>query len=160
MTFSRLTALLLVLSACNLALMVPGGLVETRVFPDYSVAVLAAFNIFLTVLGLGSLILAWQVWRNGASGPLAPAAGLAFAAVYLADLLVIFPVSPTPMPPLLTSLETIGTVLGISLCGVGLRAMSSGDRPAAEQSRLSVGTLILLAGVAAGIVTFATLAAK
>ncbi|MEN3752208.1 hypothetical protein ABC733_04255 [Mangrovibacter sp. SLW1] len=37
---------LLILSAINLALMVPGGFVENRHFSGYSVVVLSAFNIF------------------------------------------------------------------------------------------------------------------
>ena len=61
----HLVALLLALSAINLALMIPGGFVETRDFSAYPASVLAAFNIFLTVLGLGSLVLAWLTWRGG-----------------------------------------------------------------------------------------------
>ena len=60
MTPRHLVALLLALSAINLALMIPGGFVETRDFSAYPASVLAAFNIFLTVLGLGSLVLAWD----------------------------------------------------------------------------------------------------
>lgn len=37
---------LLILSAVNLALMIPGGFVENRHFPGYSVTVLSTFNIF------------------------------------------------------------------------------------------------------------------
>ena len=61
MTLARTLAALLFLSAVNLALMIPGGLVETRSFPGYGVATLGAFNVFLTVLGLGSLVLAYRV---------------------------------------------------------------------------------------------------
>lgn len=46
---------LLIVSAVNLALMIPGGFVEMRDFSTYSSLVLGLFNTFLTILGLGSL---------------------------------------------------------------------------------------------------------
>lgn len=160
MILSRTVALLLALSAVNLALMVPGGLVETRSFPGYSVVVLIAFNVFLTVLGLGGLILSWRVWRSGAVGALSPVAGFAFTAVYLADLLEVFPVSTIPMPPLLATLEIIGTVLGIALSGFGSRAVMQRNYHDTGQFRLPPGALALLAALSVGIVIYATLAAK
>ena len=160
MTYSRVVAVLLALSAVNLALMVPGGFVETRNFPAYPVAVLAAFNVFLTVLGLGSLILSWQVWRRQVVGWFAPAIGIAFAAVYLSDLFVIFPVSTTPMPPVLTALECVGTVLGVALIGFGWQAKKQTKAAQNGQPHVSVGAAILLAAVTIGIVVFATMAAK
>mgnify|MGYP000271173637 CR=1 FL=1 len=64
MSHRHLVALLLALSAINLALMIPGGFVETRDFSAYPASVLAAFNIFLTVLGLGSLVIGLAVARG------------------------------------------------------------------------------------------------
>lgn len=59
---------LLIASAVNLSLMVPGGFVETRDFSAYPAIVLGAFNVLLTVLGLGSLVLAVIVARKGSGG--------------------------------------------------------------------------------------------
>lgn len=56
---------LLIASAVNLSLMAPGGFVETRDFSAYPAIVLGAFNVLLTVLGLGSLVLAVIVARKG-----------------------------------------------------------------------------------------------
>ena len=164
MTHSRIVGLLTLLSALNLTLMVPGGFVETRVFPHYSVAVLAAFNIFLTVLGLGCFILAYAALRHGRTGMLPIVAGLVFVAVYVADLLHIFPVSANPMSTTLTILECIGTLLGVLLVAAGVRSLSL-QQPSAQgdgggvPNGLSRGLLMTLIAIGVGIVIFATLSA-
>ena len=109
----RVTALFLLLSALNLAAMVPGGLVETRSFPAYPPTVLAAFNLFLSGLGLGSLALAAIVWRRGAGTIWPLAAGIAYVAVYTLDLAALFPIGAQPMPRLLMTLEAAGVFLAV-----------------------------------------------
>ncbi|SNY93625.1 hypothetical protein SAMN04515647_3936 [Cohaesibacter sp. ES.047] len=160
MTHSRIVGILVLLSALNLALMVPGGFVETRVFPHYSVSVLAAFNVFLTILGLGSFILAYAALRYGRTGMWPVVAGVAYVAVYVADLLHIFPVSQNPMSTVLTTLESVGTVLGVMLIVASIRSVSAsqGDRGGVP-SGLSRGLLFVLSAVGIGIVIFATLSA-
>ncbi|GEO85405.1 MULTISPECIES: hypothetical protein [Alphaproteobacteria] len=121
MTISRFAVVaLLVASALNLSLMVPGGFVETRDFSAYPAIVLGAFNVFLTVLGLGSLVLAFVLARNGKGYGLSALAGLAFVCVYLLDLIRVFPVTPNPMSLLLATLEWLGTGLGGALVVVAI----------------------------------------
>lgn len=163
MTARKTTALLILLSAVNLALMVPGGFVETRAFPDYPVAVIGGFNVFLTVLGLGALLLVWPLWRHGRPRALALAASVAFFAVYAADLAELFPVSTTPMPPLLFTLEWLGIVLALAALAAALAIRPATtdthtDTRRADTRRLAA-LLLPLAGLGAAIVIFATRAA-
>ena len=153
----HLLALLLALSAINLALMIPGGFVETRDFSAYPASVLAAFNIFLTVLGLGSLVLAWLTWRGGVRRVWSMAAAVGFAAVYLLDLFEIFPVTPVPMSALLETLEWLGTTLAVLL---GVAVVAAGRGEGGPQVAAIPRGLALVLGIAGiGIVIFATIAA-
>lgn len=161
MTVSRLVVVLLIASTVNLALMVPGGFVETRDFSAYPAGVLAAFNLLLTVLGLGSLVLAGVVARTRGGRGLSALAGLAFAVVYLLDLGAIFPVTPDPMSTLLAALEWIGAGLGMVLAAVSAGLDRRGPalrmgRPAASLRWPAAGAVVLLA---LAIVVFATRAA-
>ncbi|MCE8418693.1 hypothetical protein LZ190_08235 [Rhodovulum sulfidophilum] len=156
---TRGLAALLVLSTLNLTLMVPGGFVETRNFPGYSVTVLAAFNVFLTLLGLGSLILAYRVLKSGRVGIFPALAGAAFMAVYLLDLATIFPVAAAPMSSTLATMEWIGTFLGLALLAAGGWLAVSQDKRPAGSSRLPLGLLVAMGVVTVVIVTFATLSA-
>ena len=156
---NRVLASLLAMSALNLALMVPGGFVETRSFPGYSVAVLAGFNIFLTVLGLGSLILAYRVLRSGQRGLLPILAGVAFVLVYGLDLAKIFPVAAVPMSKTLASMEWLGTLLGLATAAVGCRVFLTADDQQTQKASLPLWLLISLGLAALVIVVFATLAA-
>lgn len=159
MTRLNLVCALLVLSALNLVLMVPGGFVETRTFPGYDVAVIAAFNIFLTCLGLGSLLLAYRIVRTGRIGVAPVLAGVSFVAVYVADLAVIFPISEVPMSALLETLEWIGTVLGLALLVTALQPAPAGETAAPARQGLPRGAVISLVVLALGIVTYATISA-
>ncbi|KIZ43351.1 MULTISPECIES: hypothetical protein [Rhodopseudomonas] len=151
-------AALLVASALNLALMVPGGFVETRDFSAYPFLVLGAFNVFLTVLGLGSIMLAYVVIKAGKGYRWSALAGVAFIAVYLLDLGGIFPVPPNPMSTLLATLEWIGTALGLALATASLllpRRATANAAPSATPSwprpvMVGLGLLALI------IVAFAT----
>ena len=159
MTHSRAVSFLLILSAVALALMVPGGFVENRSFPGYSIAVLAGFNIFLTLLGLGSLVLAYRILRTGKTGVLPICAGLGFVLVYLSDLAHIFPISTMPMSFALTLLECIGTVLGAALALVGFLSLRQSDVSRQQDIQLPRWFLILMALSAGAIVVFATVSA-
>ena len=157
---TRGLAALLVLSAVNLALMVPGGLVETRNFPGYGVAVLAAFNLFLTLLGLGSLVLAFRVLRSGRGGAFSVLAGAAFMAVYLLDLATVFPIAAAPMSTTLAAMEWTGTVLGLATMAAGAWLAFAQGKQQARSSRLPLGLLIAMGVMTVAIVTFATLSAR
>lgn len=154
-----LVAALLVASAVNLALMVPGGLVETRSFPGYGVSTLAAFNVFLTVLGLGSLLLGYHLWRGGRAGLWPLLAGIGYVAVYLADLGHVFPISATPMSATLLTLEWIGTLLGAALIAAAAARVATGNGAAATPARLPAWLLLTLAALTLAIVLFATVSA-
>lgn len=159
MTPRNLTALLLGLSALNLTLMIPGGFVETRVFPDYPIWVVAGFNVFLTVLGLGSFLLAWRIWRGAHCSLWALAAGMAYVAVYVLDLAVIFPVSVSPMSVLLESLEWTGVVLGLGLILAGAWFWRHAGPVAGREQRMGRYKVIGLVALSGAIVVFATVSA-
>ncbi len=147
---------LLVASALNLALMVPGGFVETRDFSAYPAVVLGAFNVFLTVLGLGSLVLAYLIAKTGRGNGWAGLAGLVFVSVYLLDLGRIFPVPPTPMSMLLATLEWIGAGLGVCLTILSIALRGAASTAASTRPRLPMPVVLGLILVALIIVAFAT----
>lgn len=162
MTLLHLAVLALLLaSATNLALMIPGGFVEMRDFSAYPPLVLGAFNVFLTGLGLGSFALAYLVLRHDTGFGLAAFAGLGYAAVYLLDLGRIFPVSPQPMSRLLTRLEMLGTGLGFALSVAAAWAWRGGaeHKTGAALPSLPLPVLVVLALAGIGIIAFATRAA-
>ena len=159
MALVRTLSALLVLSAANLALMVPGGFVETRSFPNYSAAVLSTFNVFLTLLGLGSLVLAYQVFRSAWAGIMPAMAGAAYVLIYGLDLARIFPVSAVPMSTTLATMEWIGTLLGLTTIAVGIRLGFARDGRLSDRSNLPPWLVIPLGVVGLAIVVFATLSA-
>ena len=94
----RQTAFWLIVSAALLSTLIPGGPIENRDFSHIHVGVLGAFNIFLTVLDLGSIVIVYFAFR-GRSWAFQAAflAAISFFGVYAVDLAQIFPRSPTPM---------------------------------------------------------------
>lgn len=159
MTLVRILCALLVLSAVNLALMIPGGFVETRTFPGYRVETIAAFNIFLTGLGFGSLVLAYTIARTGRVGVMPALAGLAYVAVYVLDLAGIFPVAAAPMSTTLAAMECIGALLGLALIAVGLRLAAGTDGKAGTGPALPRSLMLAMGLAGLAIVVFATLSA-
>jgi len=155
----RALAALLVLSTVNLALMIPGGLVETRNFPNYSVAVLVAFNVFLTVLGLGSAVLTYRLLRGARPGWLPVLAGGAYVLVYGLDLLHVFPVAEAPMSVTLASMEWIGTVLGLAIVATAAAGAGRREDDPRGASPLPIWLLVAMAGLTLAIVAFATISA-
>lgn len=161
-------ALLLIVSSLALMTLVPGGPIENRDFSHISPLILSVFNLFLTTLGLGSLMLAYFAklqYRWAVAGSLL--AGLSYFVVYVLDLAHVFPVSPTPMPALLELIEILGTLLALALLVCSARVLLIPD-----SDTVAVGTmkplslpghwqLILgMAGIVAVlIVIYATLAA-
>ncbi|MGG4603424.1 hypothetical protein ACLPHM_01390 [Paenalcaligenes sp. Me131] len=145
----------------NLASMIPGGFVEVRDFSRYPAVILGCFNLFLTVLGLGSLVLAYFVYATETGYTLTAVVGVGYCAVYLADLYRIFPISPVPMSTLLNRLEWLGTLLGIALVVVGIWARLRHDATSDAAQSFSISTPILLILLFFGLIilAFATRAA-
>jgi hypothetical protein len=154
--FRLVIAVLLGASALNLALMVPGGFVETRDFSAYPAVVLGAFNVFLTILGLGSLVVAFFIARSGRGRGWAGFAGVAFVGVYLLDLGGLFPVPPDPMSTLLATLEWIGTGLGALLAVASVASGGAACDRDAVRPTLPLPIVAGLAILALIIVAFAT----
>ena len=63
MNQQKKVAVLLVVSSFLLAILVPGGPIETRSFSHISPLILGSFNTFLTLLGMLSLPLAYFVFN-------------------------------------------------------------------------------------------------
>jgi hypothetical protein len=85
-------AILLFSSSLLLSILVPGGPVETRHFYHIDPLILGAFNLFLTCLGMISLLLIYFVLRNMKWAYfLSAICGLSYLFVYILDLTTIFP---------------------------------------------------------------------
>lgn len=155
----RTLGILNLLSAINLALMVPGGFVETRSFPDYPMLIIAAFNLLLTILGFASLFFAYRCLVQRQIDGFAALIGFTFVLVYLVDLVGLFPVSQTPMSLTLKTLEWVGVFLGAALTAFGITAETgpqSTGNSTVSLTRLRLW-LILVPGIL--IVVFATFSA-
>lgn len=160
-------AILLLTSSIALMTLVPGGPIETRDFSHISFIVLTLFNLFLTVLGLGSLIQAYFVSRgNEWSIRNSVFTGGSYLLVYGLDLLSIFPVSPSPMPTLLLLIELIGIALALPILYLAIKLSQSAHTQFAmpvptKASNLNSALLLLclFAIFTVAIVAFATLSA-
>lgn len=156
------TALWLIVSACLLTTLIPGGPVENRDFSHIHPAILGLFNVFLTTLDLGSFVVAFFAFR-GHRWALGTAyyAAIAYFAVYAVDLAQIFPRSPTPMSFALAFIEVLGMTVAVPLMFSARRALAQAPAnvavPVSKTRRLAVTTALVLAGL--GIVWFATDAA-
>lgn len=106
----------LCVSAGLLATLIPGGPIENRDFSQLDPVVLTAFNVFLTSLDLGTLLLMWFTMR-GYEWAITSAfyVGLGYFGVYALDLAQVFPKSPTPMSPELAAVEVLGMSASIPL---------------------------------------------
>lgn len=157
---ATLTASLLILSMINLTLMIPGGFVENRDFSRYSNLTLGLFNTFLTLLGFLSLIMAYFIFKGHQGYLLALFCGISYIAVYLLDLLIIFPVSPTKMSPLLHKLESLGALLGAILSITAIFGLFTSTEKLQQSTTVSIPILLIFAILTILIIAFATDAAK
>lgn len=161
MSYPKHTIQTLIASLVTLAWMVPGGPVETRDFSHLEPWVAWGFNIFLTTLVVGSLMLVYfmlkkQKWAFQMTGVV----GLAFFLVFTLDLGEIFPVSPDPMSSMLLALEIAGVIFGLLLMWLAFQSVRVSD-PSYWQSQLQIPGGIILLSVAlllfgAYVVYFAT----
>lgn len=157
-------SLLLFASFALLASLVPGGPIETRDFSHLSPAILAAFNLFLTTLGIASIVAAFWVRRDSAQAYWASAGiGFCYFLVYVLDLANVFPKSPDSMPPLLLAIEVIGTILSVPLMGLSVfHAWLAKDTISNVSTSIgwrTVVALILLSIIGVGVAVLATMAA-
>lgn len=157
---------LLLLSALMLAVLVPGGPIETRDFSHIEPLVLGAFNAFLTALGLLSLLVPYFILKGSRTAFVISAlCGTGYLIVYLLDLARIFPVSPVPMPVALWWIEVAGVLVSIPLIGIsiieaGTSAAYADTTPnVGPFARAHAGLLAMLAVAGICIVVFATYSA-
>ncbi len=152
---------LLVFSAVNLALMIPGGFIESRDFSHISPIILAGFNIFLTLLGMIGLFLVYFVIRNQKWAlKIAFICGLSYFLVYVFDLVGLFPKSPTPMPLLLFLLEILGTISAVAMMYYSaLSVKFSSNKTGLVINRIIYLIVILAILLSIWIIIFATNAA-
>lgn len=157
---------LLVFSAVLLGILVPGGPIETRDFSHISPVILAAFNTFLTVLGIGSIAFAYFALKGKHWAVVASlVCGISYFLVYALDLGKIFPVSPNEMPLALLVIEVVGLLVSLPLAYLSWRAIqmtmelgyANESGSAMNKKHVQVLAIAVLAGI--GIIIFATLAA-
>lgn len=155
---------LLILSAGLLAILIPGGPVETRNFSHIDPLVLGTFNTFLTSLAMVSLSLVYFVLKNRKWAFIASAiCGLSYFLVYALDLGTIFPVSPDAMPQRLFIIEVLGAIVSLPLTVLSLpEFVKSGKRGHEtvkegnfDVRRIAYFTFFLIFA-SVGIITFAT----
>jgi hypothetical protein len=112
-----------------LAILVPGGPVETRSFADLPAWVYWGFNAFLIGLGVFTVIaLVFAALRRRWAFTAAIVAGALYILVYVLDLAGIFPVSPDPMPAALLWIEVIDSVLAAVLILFAAKALKQYDQ--------------------------------
>ena len=136
-----------------------GGPIENRDFSHIHPAILLGFNSFLALLGLGSLPLAYGVWRGSALAHAgAGAAGAAYLLVYAVDLVGLFPQSPSAMSAPLWWVEVAGLAVALPLAICGYLAFRELRRSAQPDHPKMLNPLAWLGGAAAAvaIVGFAT----
>jgi len=119
---------LLLVSGLLLSSLVPGGPIENRDFSHINAGILLIFNIYLTVLGLGSFVLIPYVLGSGRyASMLGALAGLSYLVVYGVDLLGWFPETPSEMSTLLLSIELVGMAVALPLLYVSNQLPRNGS---------------------------------
>lgn len=151
--------MLLGLSALLLVLLIPGGPIENRDFSHIHPVILGGFNIFLTVLNLGSIaLIVLVIRRSDRVGHCVFIAAMLYFAVYALDLAQLFPRSPTPMTQALAMVEVLGMTVAVPLMFTARSLVpgSAGRREPVMSAtgRWWVGAAVLIVGVV--IVVFAT----
>lgn len=159
MNKSKIIIALLIASAINLTVMVPGGGIDTRDFSHISPFALSSFNIFLTTLGLVSLFLPYFVFRKYKWSVISSfICGASYFLVYVLDFAHVFPKSPEPMPQLLVLLEALGIVLSIPLMILSFNKSKelkiSNDKSQLSSKMYWLIALAIIVGI--GIIIFAT----
>lgn len=163
MKHTKIVNSLLILSAINLTLMVPGGFIESRDFSHISSIILGVFNIFLTTLGMISLFLTYFIYKKQKWAVYTVfLSGLSYFIVYTIDLAEIFPKSPTEMPISLFILEILGTIMAIPIMYYSvqkLKELETNDNGELLPNKSIYWLIIIAIIISLGIIIFATKAA-
>lgn len=152
-------ACLLTVSAALLGTLIPGGPIENRDFSHIPPLKLVMFNIFLTILGIGSFVLVYFSIGGFEFAFIAAAlCGISYFLVYALDLGKIFPVSPDRMPRALFWIEIVGLILSIplALLSSSYMFMSKSSNVTGVQSGTMIMILVVMIALGIGIVIFAT----
>jgi len=150
---------LLILSCGLLGVLIPGGPIETRNFSHIPPVILGAFNTFLTLLGIASIMI---IFKHKAWAFLASlVCGVSYFLVYVLDLWGIFPVSSDPMPNALYIIELLGLIVSIPLMifsvqGMICRTTNNQDLKNELYSKKYIFVVLLLILIGVGIIIFAT----
>jgi hypothetical protein len=111
----RLTPGLLLFSVCILVLLIPGGPIENRTFPDMPLFSALSLSLLINVLTVCAIFSVFQTRRGGRQA-LHRAAweGGGFATIYLADLSGILP-STSPMGVVVKIFDIVGLAAAVLL---------------------------------------------
>jgi hypothetical protein len=153
----RLTPGLLLFSVCVVMLLIPGGPVENRIFPDMPLFVAVSLGLHANILTLCAIFSIYHTRRGGRQALyIAALEGGGFASVYLLDLFGIFS-SATPMGVVVKAFNIVGLAAAIVLI---VSAMRDLRRPMPEMefsygmSRGEIVSLIAFSVYIGGILTF------
>ena len=156
MNYGKVAPLSLFLIFILLVSLIPGGPIENRDFSHLNPLAVWLYNGLLTVLGFGTLVLAFfMILGKRYAFRMGVFVGLAWLILTLFDLLQIFPTSPTPMSFLLFSIELSIIILSIiaTLCSYkAMKTMDHNSHPAPVLRRriwLIAGPIILILGAIA-----------
>ena len=152
----KIAPLSLLLIFILLASLIPGGPIENRDFSHLSPTAVWLYNGLLTVLGFGSLVLVYFMFRGRRLAfSIGVFVGIAWLILTLLDLLQIFPTSPVPMSPLLFSMEILILILSAVVAFSSYKAMKTAERDGSSAPALSrkawiiAGVIILILGAIA-----------
>lgn len=155
--------ILLILSCGLLAILVPGGVIETRSFDCINLLTLLTFNIFLTSLVMVSILNIYYLVRDERwAYTVAAFCGVAYFLVYILDLSRIFPVSINSMSHTLFSIEVMGSIVSIPLIFLSIKERSILNRcrePIMRRqpySKKLIYFALILFFLSLGIIIFAT----
>lgn len=155
------------MSSGLLGSLVPGGSIETRDFSQINPIILGAFNTFLTVLAIGSVLLVYFIFREAKWAFIVSViCGISYFLVYVLDLGVIFPISSDPMPMALFIIEIVGTIVSVPLILMSVKQFLKIQQDSRLETRLkeAYSTKFLYMAflsifVGCVIITFATMSA-
>jgi hypothetical protein len=156
-----LSPLLLLASFLVHAPLIPGGPIETRVFPDMPVWLATAYNVVITIVGLGSVPLAYLARRGGPVVlRLVLADAVGYATIYGCDLTGLVPQPPPFLPEAVRNFEVAGFLVALAIAASVVRDII---RPKPEPGysptiyiSFAVVSFLVLAAAGAGIVYFGT----
>jgi len=153
----RVTPGLLLLSTCIFLLLIPGGPIENRIYPDMPLFVALTLSLIATVLLICALFSVFQTRRGGRSALHAAAwEASGFAAFYLLSLSGALS-SPTPIAAAVRTFEIAGLAVALLLIVSVMRDLGR-RRPnikiPSEMSRGEMAGLIALSIYVGAILAF------